>query len=108
MTAVTPTDRPKSVRNRCVIEFFGGVFYVVTLSFGFFCGVGAFVIGPSPISSFLSCNVCVDFFFNMSRLCKNFKTSSAIAMAEVTRQLPVRNVVGSNPVGEIYKRNDTH
>ena len=22
---VTPTDRPKSVRNRCVIELFGGV-----------------------------------------------------------------------------------
>ena len=32
----TPTDRPKSVRNRCVIEVFGGV---CVLSFGFriFC-----------------------------------------------------------------------
>ena len=29
---VTPTDRPKSVRNRCVIEVFGGV---CVLSFGF-------------------------------------------------------------------------
>ena len=38
MTAVTPTDRPKSVRYRCVIEVFGGVFYVVTMLFGFFCG----------------------------------------------------------------------
>ena len=26
LTAVTPTDRPKSVRNRCVIEVFEGVF----------------------------------------------------------------------------------
>ena len=34
---VTPTDRPKSVRNRCVIKVFGGVFYVVTSLFGFFC-----------------------------------------------------------------------
>ena len=36
MTVVTPTDRPKSVRNRCLIEVFGGVF---VLSFGFriFC-----------------------------------------------------------------------
>ena len=36
MTVVTPTDRPKSVRNRCVIEVFGGV---CVLSFGFriFC-----------------------------------------------------------------------
>ena len=33
---VTPTDRSKSVRNRCVIEVFGGV---CVLSFGFriFC-----------------------------------------------------------------------
>ena len=26
VSAVTPTDHPKSVRNRCVIEVFGGVF----------------------------------------------------------------------------------
>ena len=30
---VTPTDRPKSVRNRCLIDFFGGVVCVVTLPF---------------------------------------------------------------------------
>ena len=40
---VTPTDRPKSVRNRCVIEVFGGVYKcVVTLLFGFFYGCGGF------------------------------------------------------------------
>ena len=38
MTAVTPTDRPKSVCNRCVIEVFWWRFYVVTMLFGFFCG----------------------------------------------------------------------
>ena len=32
MVVVTLTDRPKSVRNRCVIEVFGGV---VVLSFCF-------------------------------------------------------------------------
>ena len=37
MAIFTPTDRPKSVRNRCVIEVSGGVFCVVTLLFGFFC-----------------------------------------------------------------------
>ena len=42
MTAVNPADRPKSVRNRCLIEVFGGVFYVVTLLFGFFCGCRGF------------------------------------------------------------------
>ena len=30
---VTSTDRPKSVRNRCVIELFCGVVRVVTLPF---------------------------------------------------------------------------
>ena len=39
---VTPSDRPKSVRNRCVIKVFGGVFYVVKLLFGFFCGCRGF------------------------------------------------------------------
>ena len=38
---VTPNERPKSVRNRCVIEVFGGVF-VVTLLLGFFCGCSGF------------------------------------------------------------------
>ena len=47
---------PKSVRNRCLIKVFGGVFYVVTSIFGFFCGCrpGAFVTGLSQISSFFS------------------------------------------------------
>ena len=47
MAVVTPTDRPESVRNRCVIEVFGGVLCVVILLW-----VGAFVIGLGQISSF--------------------------------------------------------
>ena len=55
LTVVNPTDRPKSVRNRCVIEGFGAVFYVVTMLFlDFSVGVWAFVIGLSQISSFFS------------------------------------------------------
>ena len=42
VTAVTPTDRPKPVRNRCVLKVFGGVFFVVTLLFEFFCGCRGF------------------------------------------------------------------
>ena len=34
---VTPTDRPKSVRNPCLIELFCGVVCVVTLPFWHFC-----------------------------------------------------------------------
>ena len=33
VAVVTPTDRLKSVRNRCVIELFCGVVCVVTLPF---------------------------------------------------------------------------
>ena len=39
---VTPTDRPKSVRNRYVIEVFGGVFVIFTLLLGLFCGCRGF------------------------------------------------------------------
>ena len=54
VAVVTPTDRPKSVRNCCVIELFCGVVYVVTLPFDISVGVWAFVIGLSQISSFFS------------------------------------------------------
>ena len=52
VTIVTPTDRPKSVRNSCVIEVFGGVFVLSRCFFDFSVGVGAFVIGLSQISFF--------------------------------------------------------
>ena len=37
VAVVTPTDRPKSVRNCCLIEVFYGVVCVVTLPFWHFC-----------------------------------------------------------------------
>ena len=37
VAVVTPTDRPQSVRNRCLIELFCGVVCVVTLPFWHFC-----------------------------------------------------------------------
>ena len=46
----------KSVRNRCVIEFFGGVFMLSRWFLSLTVGVGAFVIGLSQISSFFSCS----------------------------------------------------
>ena len=52
---VTPTDRPKSVRNRCVIELFVAFFMLSLGPFDISIGVGAFVIGLSQISSFFSC-----------------------------------------------------
>ena len=55
--AVTPTERPKSDRNRCVIEVFGSVFMMSSYFLDFSVGVGAFVIGMSQISSFFSFNL---------------------------------------------------
>ena len=54
VAVVTPTDCPKSVCSRCVIEVFGGVFVLSGCSFDFSVSVGAFVICLSQISSFFS------------------------------------------------------
>ena len=44
----------KSVRNRCVIEVFGGVCVCCPLVFEFSVGIGGFVIGLGQISFFFS------------------------------------------------------
>ena len=54
METVTPTDRLKSVRDRCVIEVSGGFLVLSRCFLDFSLGVGAFVIGRSQISSFFS------------------------------------------------------
>ena len=54
MALVTPTDRPKSVRNRFLIDFFVALFVLSLCPFDISVGVGAFVIGLSQISSFFS------------------------------------------------------
>ena len=54
MNVVTPSDRPKLVGNRCVIELFGDVFVLSCYPFDLYVGLRAFVIGLSKISSFSS------------------------------------------------------
>ena len=54
MAVVTPTDRPKSVHNRCLIERFVALFVLSLCPFDISVCVGAFVIGLSQISSFFS------------------------------------------------------
>ena len=39
VAVVTPTDRPKWVRNRCVMDVFGGVFVLSRCFLSFFVGV---------------------------------------------------------------------
>ena len=45
VAVVTPTDRPKSVRNRCLIELFVALFVFLICPFDISVGVGDFVIG---------------------------------------------------------------
>ena len=56
MAFVTPTDRLKSVLNRCVIEVFGDIFVLSRCFLDLSVGVGAFVIALSQISSLFSNN----------------------------------------------------
>ena len=56
VAVVTPTDRPKSVCNRCVIELFVALFVLSLGPYDISVGVWAFVIGLSQISSFFSYN----------------------------------------------------
>ena len=51
MAVVTPTDRPKSVRNRCVIEVLVA-FLCCQMVVEFSVGIVAFGIGLSQISVF--------------------------------------------------------
>ena len=52
MAVITPTDRPKLVRNCCVIELFVALFVLSLCPFDISVGVESFVIGLSQISSF--------------------------------------------------------
>ena len=55
VAVVTPTDRPKSVRNRYLIELFVALLVLSLCPFDMSSvGEGAFVIGLSQIFSFLS------------------------------------------------------
>ena len=56
MTVFTPSDRPKSVRNRFVIELFGDFFVLSCCPFDISVVIRAFVIGLSQISYFFLYN----------------------------------------------------
>ena len=57
MAIVTPTDRPKSVRNRCEIEVLVAVLCCNFVFLDF--SVGTFVIGRIQISSFFTSGIIV-------------------------------------------------
>ena len=86
---VTPTDRPKSVRNRCLIELFCGVVCVVTLPFYISVGVGSFVIGLSQISSFFSfsdlCTSEVEIWVSKNCFCSSDSFGTVFSFSNVDR-----------------------
>ena len=88
MAIVTPTDRPTSVRNRCVIEVFGGVFVLSRCLLDFSVGVGAFVIGLSQIA----------FFFSQNNTLIRQNTLSFIILALITVYILVSGVHVCNKV----------
>ena len=51
VAVLIPTDRPKLVSNRCVIELFVALFVLSRCPFDISADVGAFVTGLSQISS---------------------------------------------------------
>ena len=82
MTAVTPTDRPKSVRNSCVIKVFGGVFMLSRCFLDCSVGVGVFVTGLSQISSFFS---CIRVFVSAKRMKFDYCATNKMTASSVTR-----------------------
>ena len=68
MAVDIPTDCPKSVRNRCVIEVFSGIFVLSFCYFVFSVGVRAFVIGLSRISSHFSL-LCIMYKIHFMYIC---------------------------------------
>ena len=52
VAVVTPTDRPESVRNRCVIYIFGGVFVLSCCLLNLYVGVGAYDMTESDLFFF--------------------------------------------------------
>ena len=78
---ITPTDRPKSVRNRCVIELFVALFVLSLCPFDISAGVGAFVIGLSRISFFFSCKMSTNHrkhWYIHSQVINNYQATSMI------------------------------
>ena len=93
MDISTPTDRPKSVCNRCVIEVLVAFFVLSRCFLDVSVGVGAFVIELSQISSFFS--------FFMFSIYTNFHIQqSIIAMgkAMVNRNGPRAKSLVTYPV----------
>ena len=100
VAVVTPTDRPKSVRNRCVIELFCGVVYVVTLPFWHFCWCMGFCHRTeSDLFLFLLVNLV-----KYSNNCKN----SGLYMVKAYGLVAITSIINGPFYNESTKTNNGH
>ena len=84
---VTPIDRPKCVRNRCVTELFCGVVCVVTLPFWYFCWCRGFCHRTeSDLFFFLLSQVQDDTIVEVWRGGRDIETPWPEYMTNVTRR----------------------
>ena len=69
LSVVTPTDRPKLVRNLCVIELFGDLFVLSRCPFDISVGIGVFVLWLCQISFYFLflCEIKPRCFWSLSR-----------------------------------------
>ena len=83
MALVTPTDRPKSVRNRCILELFCGVVCVVVLPFSHFSwcrgfchriesDLFLFLLGDAESYPIHYCSLYTRFFVLLTSTCNDW------------------------------------
>ena len=97
MAIVIPTDRPKSVRNRCITEVlvFSGVW---VLSSYFFCGCRALVIELSQFSSFYTIWKCCQDHCVLLSFITLTSSSTDRAVKEVTACIGWQRIHHCHPV----------
>ena len=92
VVVVTPTDRPKSVHNRCVIEVFGCVFVLSLCFLDLSLGVRAFVMGLSQIPSFSLLPSCIHHFKwdsinNIDHMCIKGTEPSSVILSKISLKM---------------------
>ena len=77
MAIVSQTDRPKPVRNRCVIQVFGSIFVLDTLFFCILYGSGGFCHRNESDISLFSSNI-FDYINAGDKVCREVTTNTSL------------------------------
>ena len=102
--SLPPTDRPKSVRSRYVIEIFGGVFVMSRCFFGFFCGYRNFGHGTeSDLFLFLLPDILMQFRYILCGKVFNLHLFFAIAMFASGKNAYIKESIASRIFMNTFK-----